>query len=77
MIGTPNETTPVDGGRPEDQEYSGEAHPLGGYTGKSKRATAIWWLAALLQQATDSKMDEPTLRTTVIPAARYILEGLQ
>ena len=79
MIGTPNETTPVDKNVPEEQEHLGESAPLnfGGYREGSKRATAIWWLAALLQHTVDSGVDEPTLRTTVIPAARHILEGLQ
>lgn len=43
----------------------------------SSRAMALWWLAALLQQVVDSKVDESTLRVTIIPAARHILEGLQ
>jgi len=73
MIGTPNETTPVDGKESleETRPVSEEKYPL------SVRATAVWWLAALLQQMVDSKIDEPTLRITVIPAARHILEGLQ
>jgi len=61
-----NETTPV----------SGESEMMDSLGVRSERAEAVWWLGQLLCAVTD-KVDEVTLRVTVVPAARHILEGLQ
>lgn len=69
MIGTPRIQ--------EQKEALEETCPVSEQRDRpSCRAQAVWWLAQLIQHVAYNA-DEPTLRTTVIPAARHILEGLQ